>query len=530
MHCAYRAFACGICVGIFGYWFYSYMYTTPYTHIITEYDAHVLMQTDTRIAESLAILGKQAAHEHRYDDACALYKSALIIAPHAENVYLLYADTLRKMSKNHQAKQTCMHAIKLNSANAHAYYLLAHIYTDLNQYDAALHACSHALSLNNAEIPYYLLRGSLYQKKGLLSEALTDYQTALAHDPQHMYVHYNLGHIYYLLHDTPRALHHLDIAHTLNPQHIDTHIARAECYWQQEDFDRAWPEYEWRKQPILTNIPRWDGSSLYDKKIILHSEQGLGDTMQFLRFAQIAKNHGAYVICCVQKPLQTVLASCPFIDELITNNDSLPEADYYAPLMSMPYISHTHPYDAPKNNYISVPEYLITIWKEYLASHTGYNVGIVWHVDPIHEQEKSPVSRRSIPLAEFDVLNDIPHVQLYSLQKYDGLDELTSHTNIHIFPDDFDTTHGRFMDSAAVIMNLDLIICVDTSIAHLAAILGKEVWVLLPYTPDCRWGITNSTTPWYPTMRFFRQTSPFIWHDVFLQVHSALSERVAIYK
>ena len=255
----------------------------------------------------------------------------------------------------------------------------------------------------------------------------------------------------------------------------------------------------------------WDGSDLHGKTILLYAEQGMGDTLQFIRFAKEVKKRGARVICKVQEPLKQLLSMYPYVDKIVGRETTNEPIDVQSALMSVPGIINMRPDTIPADiPYLKVDTTLVQVWKDKLAHDKNFKIGICWKVDPQHELTKSPLSLRTMPLDAFAQLADIPGISFYSLQKTHDLQDFKNKPAsfiINTFNPDFDETNGRFMDTAAVIENLDLVISVDTSVIHVAGMLGKEVWVILPISPDCRWYFEGEKTTWYPTMRMFRQTS-----------------------
>jgi len=208
----------------------------------------------------------------------------------------------------------------------------------------------------------------------------------------------------------------------------------------------------------------------------------------------------------------------------------MPEHHASATLMSLPAIFHDNEQTLPQNiPYLHADKQLAQQWHTYLSSDTQFKVGICWQADVHNDVSRLPIARRGCELKYFVPLQNISHISLYSLQKYDGLEELATMPTdfpLHLF-DDLDEKAGPFMDTAAIIENLDLIITVDTAVAHLAGALGKKVWLLLPYSTDWRWIVDRTDTPWYPTMKIFKQKTPFDWESVMKEVVTELENIVS---
>lgn len=292
------------------------------------------------------------------------------------------------------------------------------------------------------------------------------------------------------------------------------------------DFKHGWAEYEWRFSSGKVESfdfpqPQWKGQNISGKTILLYAEQGLGDTIQFVRYASMVKNQGAYVIVACQKPVAKLLTNISGIDQLITEGQPFPVFDCYAPLLSLPGIFKTELSSIPaKVPYLFADQALAAYWQSRLRGVSGFRMGINWR----GKVDSAEWIQRDIPLDLMASLAELPGVRLISLQKGPGQQDLTSAAGRLPIIDlgEFDTEQGAFMDTAAIMMNLDLIITSDTSIAHLAGALGVPVWVALPLVPDWRWLLDRSDSPWYPTMRLFRQEQIGDWTGVFENIKTAL--------
>jgi hypothetical protein len=315
----------------------------------------------------------------------------------------------------------------------------------------------------------------------------------------------------------------------------------------QGDFERGWPELEWRWKSgeIIErkfSQPRWKGEPLAGKTILLHSEQGLGDTIQFVRYAEVVKegNPEATVVVECEQPLVNLLQSCRGIDRLVTEGEELPAFDVQAPLLSLPGILGTRVETIPARvPYLFADNRLVEEWNSKLAAVgtaqatetsavSGLRVGINWQ----GRAGKGEWRKRDVPVEYFARLAEIPGLRLIRLQKGGAESNVpcpksnVGEIETAIFDlGDFDTQRGAFVDTAAIMMNLDLVITSDTSVAHLAGALGVPVWVALPFAPDWRWLLDRSDSPWYPTMRLFRQKSIGDWAGVFEEIRAALAER-----
>jgi hypothetical protein len=270
-------------------------------------------------------------------------------------------------------------------------------------------------------------------------------------------------------------------------------------------------------------MPQWNGFPLAGRRILLITEQGLGDTIQFVRFCQVLKRQGAgeVILECPDR-LVKVLSRTPGIDHLIPQGQPLPEYDVYCPLMNVPGLTATSVESIPSEvPYVVADPDLVASWRRELGSVPEFKVGINWQGNPQYGGDR----HRSFTLACFEPLARIPGVKLFSIQQIHGIEQLKALEGKFPVTDlgpRLNQTTGPFMDSAAVMMNLDLTITCDSSPAHLAGALGVPVWMPISNTPDWRWLSHREDTPWYPSMRIFRQSERLVWGPVFERMAAEL--------
>ena len=313
----------------------------------------------------------------------------------------------------------------------------------------------------------------------------------------------------------------------LDPQNGTLHFNLAQLLLLSGDFERGWRENEWRwsslkfPSPIRRfTQPMWDGSGadLQAEKrptVLLHAEQGLGDAIMFARYIPLAAQRAKVIVEC-QQEVADLLRTVPATSEVIRRGDPLPPFDYHVPFLSLPLIFQTKLQTIPTEvPYVSAPGDRTATWRERLAGGDGLRVGITWAGAASHINDVN----RSMPFEVIAGLKDVPGVRFYALQKGPrsadaaGADWLT----------DLGPQLHDFSDTAAVVENLDLVISVDTSVVHVAGALARPVWVMLPFAPDWRWLVSfPETSPWYPTMKLFRQSRPRQWADVVQRVAKEL--------
>ena len=294
----------------------------------------------------------------------------------------------------------------------------------------------------------------------------------------------------------------------VDPDLAEAHWNLALALLATGDFERGWQEHEWRWRANVIGPeqsfrqPLWLGAEdLTGKTILLHNEQGLGDALQFVRYAPQVRQRGARVVLRVQRPLLSLMAGLAGADHVIAEGDALPEFDYHCPLLSLPLAFGTHLQNIPAGiPYLHPAADRLAKWQSILGERTAPRIGLAWSGNPAHKNDRN----RSIALKQLLPLLSVPGVRFVSLQRDLREDDAAVLGNLPALVS-IGAQLDDFADTAAAISLLDLVITVDTAVAHLAGALGKPVWVLLPFAPDWRWLLKREDSPWYPTARLFRQ-------------------------
>jgi tetratricopeptide (TPR) repeat protein len=471
------------------------------------------LQLDPTHCKALCQLGKIYASKSKFDAARAMYRRALLYAPGYPPATLPLAQLYNEQEEFVQAAELLQNALERTPDYPPFLFALANTLMMLNRYEDA-----HTLFAR-------------------LLEKLPNHPDAL----------YGVAYTLKYLGDVHAALPFYRRIFDMEPNHADAQLSYALALlsignehprnWQEgwKYYETRWKSEQQQPQRKYTQ-PLWDGSDPHGKTVFLCAEQGLGDSIQFIRFAKLLHDRGARIILAAQNPLRTLMTLCPYIDQVIGMNDTPAFFDYHAPLLSLPYLLKT-PLDAIAHEipYVYADADLEARWRLKLAANKTFKIGICWQGNSSYASPflRMTVSRKSISLKQLYPLMEIPGVSVYSLQKMSGTDQLRdvpSHLTLHTFDDDFDVTAGRFMDTAAVIKQLDLVITVDTSICHLAGALGVPVWTILPEPADWRWMLHCDDTPWYPNMRLFRQHARGDWQTVIDEVITQLHAYLAGYK
>jgi Flp pilus assembly protein TadD len=433
-------------------------------------------------------------------------------------------------AQNHaRALELFAQAIALDRTHAEVHYQRGNMLKNLGRLDAALASYSDAIELRPDYAHAYCNRGVVQQALGLMSDALESYDQAIAIDPGDALAHFNRAIVMQELARWDEAVASYDRAIAVNPDYADAHYNRALALLFLGVLDDGWRAYEWRwkiarrlRIGMVRNFPQplWLGDvSLEGKRLLLHAEAGLGDTLQFCRYAAQCAALGATVILEVQPPLQALLANLEGVARSIAAGDPLPPFDLHCPLMSLPRAFKTTLATIPSSaKYLHADPGALARWSARIGQRSRPRVGLMWSGNP----ENTIDPRRSIRLADL-----IPHLprelQYFSMQKQlRDADRVTLGTCPDIVS--FDAELMDFTNTAALSACLDVIVSVDTSIAHLCGALGLRTWVLLPETPDWRWMRQRDDTPWYPTMKLYRQTTAGDWHGVLRRVAADLRQ------
>jgi tetratricopeptide (TPR) repeat protein len=469
------------------------------------------------------------------DEAIASFERAVAINP-------AYADALRNLGvanfqqgNANEAVAAYQRVIALNPEDVAAHTGMGDALKSLGRLDAAAKAYRSALGIDGSLSELHNTLGLCLHECGQTDEAVVCFQRAVKCDPNRTDGHENLGAALLAEGHIEDALGCFEQALGIDPAYVDARFNRGLARLLSGDWERGWADYESRRQLGRINVrdfpqPTWDGSPLNGRSILLHAEQGLGDTLQFVRYVSLVRQQasqpGGRVLLLAPRPLLSLLKMTDGFDCIASDVDSLPPFDVHAPLMSLPGILHTTLDSVPAAvPYLAANTELITVWRERLPSVRRFRVGINWQGDP-----NNPLDRaRSISLMQFAPLADVAGVSLISLQKGTGAEQLAetaSQFDVVHLGDDVDETVGAFMDTAAIMQSLDLVITSDTSIAHLAGGLGVPVWVALAFVPEWRWLLQRDDSPWYPTMRLFRQPQPNDWPGLFADMQTALSRLV----
>jgi tetratricopeptide (TPR) repeat protein len=487
------------------------------------------LETKPHAAEAFNSRGNALTKMKRLDEALANFDRAIALKPAYAKAFCNRGGVLHRLKRLDDALASYERAIALEPAYAQAFNGRANVLKEMTRFEDALASYDRAIVLDPRFADAHKNRGTVLQELGRQAEALISYDQTLVLDPGHAEALNNRG---TALHEQKRlaeALASYDQAIALKPGFANAHVNRGMTKLLDGRLQEGWEDLEWRwkvkpasaKRPAI-DAPDWKGEALFDRRIAIYAEQGLGDVIQFARFLPFLARQGAKVTFLAPAKLVRLLAPLSPEIEIVASINDTERFDFQCALLSLPLRLGVGLQSIPGGSpYLSAEKDRIARWAEVLGDH-GFRIGIAWQ----GSQAQRLARERSVPLAEVASLSRLPGVRLISLQKHHGLDQiagLPAGCNVEILPDDCDGGSDAFIDTAAVMAHLDLVVTPDTSIAHLAGALGYETWVMLRYVPDWRWLLDRDDCPWYPAMRLFRQDAEGDWRSVFSRMEKALA-------
>jgi len=463
------------------------------------------------------------------------YRAALRLQPQYPEAYNNLGITLHTQARFDEAEAAYRAALALRPHYAEALNNLAVTLTDLTRTEEALAACRAALSLFPDYVNAHLTRANALLAQGLTDAALAAFETALTLHPHSLEGLVNHGNALRQAGRPEEALARYDQALVLHPGYVEARVNRSFLLLGRGDMERGWFEYEWRfctpgLAPHRLLQPQWTGEPLEGRTILLHAEQGFGDTLQFVRYAPLVAQRGGRVLLGAPAPLHRLLRTLPGVERVLEPDEPPPPFDLHCPLMSLPFAFRTRLDSVPAEVPYFFPDPAdVAAWRARLPDDGALKVGLVWAGNPRPHMPRANLidRRRSLALTQLAPLAGVPGVRFYSLQK-DGDAVLQAKAP----PAGMDLVNlmdgvSDFADTAALVANLDLVIGVDTSVIHLAGALGVPVWVLSRFDGCWRWLQDRDDSPWYPSMRLFRQEAPGDWGPVVARVAEALRDRAA---
>jgi tetratricopeptide (TPR) repeat protein len=484
------------------------------------------ISSNPTVAQFHANLGEMNRRTGRMPEAAQSLQRALEIDPRLVDIYNTLGVVLKSLGKSREAISAFSQAVQRAPHFAEAQYNLGLGLRGEKQFKEAVAPLRKAVELKPHDIEAQGQLGMTLFEIGEIEEAEAILRSVVAKAPQSADAHNNLGSLLYQTEKLRESIVMYRNALELDPKMDHVHWNLAIALLRSGDLPNGWPEYEWRLKNRWSVLktpfpqPRWDGGPLDGKTILLHTEQGFGDTLQFIRYLPTVAEKGGKIVLRCQPELVRLLEKLPKIARMETDGFSLGPFDVYCPLLSLPLIFGTTLETIPgKVPYIKANKEIAASWAKRLGRRRkSIRVGLAWAGSRAHRDDE----HRSIDLVKFAPLAVLANLELHSLQKGPAGEQAKNlPENMKIA--DHAAEIDDFADLAGLMDKLDLVISVDTAVAHLAGAMGKPVWVLLPVSSDWRWMTDRTDSPWYPTMRLFRQKRGQPWEKLIADVAKAAS-------
>ncbi len=460
-----------------------------------------------------------------YESAYQAFNKVLQAKPNHLFAILNLGVIATKLKSFEKAEKIFNDLIPLHKEEPEIYFNLGYCYEEQGKYAQALSCYQKYLYFIPDSVPAAIRSAYILSKLNKISEAKKIYNELPLNDDEKELAFTEMGYLKLKGGNVKDALEFFEDALKIKPESIELHYGRAHCLLLLGNFKTGWEEYEWRIKrpefPVRTlKKPRLTNQNILGKKILVYSEQGLGDLIQFVRYLPMLKEKGAFVIFECAEYLFKLFKDLPVYDKRIdTSNVSEDDVDYdyHIPILSLPFYFSTEVNSVPcKIPYIKIENEITSKWEKIINHNTKFKIGLVWAGNPKHKGDKE----RSCPLEKFKPIIDREDVEIFSLQLGPALEQISNYRDKIV---DLKNYNEGLKDAAGAILNLDLLITVDTSVAHLSGALGKETWLLISISPDWRWMLDRDDTPWYPSIKLYRQTRPYDWVSVIEKINNDLS-------
>jgi len=490
------------------------------------------LELDPTLTQARFNLATALAAQRRFAEAEQTYRDVIARNSSHQGALVNLGNLLADQNRLEDAVTAYRRALQNDDAHAGspgqaaALIGLASCLCDLGQLDEATAACESALSQNPDDARAHTNLGIILDAQGRFDDAVAAHRRATVADPNYAKGHANLAVALRVVGALDEARAASERAVALAPDDPEIRFNHAHVLLMNGELARGFEELRWGRHckgwsdgyPAFAE-PEWTGEPLAGRTLLLYAEAGLGDTMQFVRYLPMVHDKGGSVLLQVQPPLVPLLRALPGVT-VIALGEQLPRFDLQLPLIGLPRIFGTTLDTIPATvPYLHPDAAKVAQWRRILNDRSGLNIGVVWAGNPRHKGDR----QRSIAAARLLPQLAIPGVKLHSLQKDPRPADAATIAALGRDIVDLAPMLADFSDTAAAVMQLDLVITVDTSVAHLVGALGRPVWLLLPHALDWRWMRDREDTPWYPSMRLFRQQTPRIWDDVIARASAELA-------
>lgn len=522
-------------------------------HYQSQYNLGVLYQNQGKLAEAIDCYQKSIHLQPNHGDAyynlgvihhqqgklaaaIPFYQKAIEIKPNYAAAYYNLGIIFKQQNKLAAAIDSYQKSLQFQPHNPDAYNNLGNIFKDQRKFTEAINCYHKALQLKPDYADAYHNLGVAFKEQGNLAQAIASYEKAIQLKPNYPEAYNNLGNAWKGQGKLKKAIASYQKAIQLKPDHSDAHFHLSTAFLLTENFEQGWQEYQWRfsktepiKKPLSS--PMWQGQSLSDNHLLLWSEQGLGDTIQFVRYALLLSQQGFKITIATHFLLLRLFQECLTSSVKVINQDKddLSLYNNHISLMSLPRVLKTTLNNIPTAiPYLKSPENIPESLK--LPKSPRLKIGIVW---ASNKSNRQLYEQKSIPVELFfqvyDELLESDQISLWSLQVGEDASQIQPWLNNNLIHN-VSPLLKNFVDTVCVIEQLDLVITVDTAVAHLAGAMGKPVWVLLPFIPDWRWLLNRQDSPWYPSMKLFRQPRAGDWQTVLHQLKQEIYTQCSSFK
>ena len=486
----------------------------------------IVSERDKKSAEEEFHRGNDLMAAGSFNEAAEAFRSVIAIDPLLAEAWHNLGHACAATSPD-EAEYAMLKAMKLDPDSSEFRYTLAGFYMDQERFEEAKSCYEEMLSRAPENVQALVGLGLALHRLDRANLARQFLEKALSLDPDNPYALNNLGIMLREQGEIDKSSACFRQLIAADPEDADAHWNLALTLLLNDEYGEGWDEYEWRfrkSNPVelrSVDVPRWQGEDLTGKTILVCAEQAYGDTFQFARFASLVAGQGAQVVFeCQRDALRGIIATLPGITRVLVRGEPLPPIDLWSPLLSLPRFFcpsfEVVPAGVP---YFFAEESKTGYWQKLVQATNGLRIGLAW------EGRRRPDPRRSCPADELLELGSVPDATYYSLQ-VEAAPGTVTFLREKIGLVDLSGEIADFADTAALMASLDLVVTIDTAVAHLAGALGKPVLLMLPYAPDWRWGLGRDDSPWYPTMRLFRQSGPGEWRGVIGCVRNALESMV----
>lgn len=480
-------------------------------------------------------LGLAYYNLEKFKDAALSFQQAIYLNPNYVESYSNLGNVLLKQKKYLIAFKLYKKAFRLNNKLFISFKNIINLLIEIKKYKTAEKFLEQLLSLKISDKEIYFLKGIVNSKTHKIDEAINNFLKSIEIDSNYKEAYNEIGCLYILRKDFVNAEKFISLAINRDNFYFEALYNRAWVNLIKKKFEDGWKDYSYRKN-IKTfpkhkpNIELLDNlSKIKDKKIFVYHEQGLGDSLQFCRYVKLLSSKGAKVIFMVQKSLQYLLKDFDENIEITIDEKKISQCDYYCYLLDLPMVFSTNSNNIPDEiPYIKLPDKFVDSWK-YKLNSKNFRIGINWSTDSkaigLNQSLKDFRNDKSFKLEDIKDFFLLENVEFISLQKkIDEKEDKKFLEKVKIFKN-IDQQHS-FIDTAAIILNCNIIMTCDTSVAHLSGALGKETLLLLPYNNDWRWGINETRSVWYNNILLFRQKKINEWQEPVFELLEYLKKRI----